>query len=607
MAEPTVARRGLPEWAWLLWLVLLCSFIVGPLLLPGYHWGAQDARHSVYFLFEFDRGIQDGVLYPRWAPDFTFGYGYPFFNIYGPLPSYLGEALHLAGLDFVGAVKAVFALAAIGAALGMYLWLRLYSDPPGAMLGALLYVYAPYHIEDIYVRASLAETVGLAFLPLCLWGFGRLQRRPGFAALAIAAVCYAGLMFSSNLLALLFSPILGCYVLLLALAQRPAGRNWLTSLREDPAGTLGHLLHVLTPAAAAVGLGLGLSAIFWLPAFLEYKFVRADQWVGGYYAYRNHFVYLFQLFKLNWGFGVSVPGPDDGMSFQLGLAPVALACLSLLSWRRLGEEARRVVLYFLVVSAAITFLMLPASLPIWQVAGLARFAQFPWRLLALTLISLAFLGAMLFSHWQNDSRAVALAALWSLLIILPVYPYLRSEIRPPAEGEVSLRGLMRFQQSADEMTGATAWVKDVPRWSPLADQIMAGIKITTKVDYVSAYASGKLAVNSMAMGTTYEKVWYQADDSQQRLRFLTFYYPGWKAYILDEKSERLQAVAPVEAEGDLGLITVRLPQGRHILLLRFENTPVRDVGTMLSGLSALLCLAFLAGGAWRKRAARRPA
>ena len=70
-----------------LWLTLLLSLpVVGPLLQPGYFWGAHDARHSVYFLYQFDKAIQDGVLYPRWAPDFAFGYGYPFFNIYGPSP-----------------------------------------------------------------------------------------------------------------------------------------------------------------------------------------------------------------------------------------------------------------------------------------------------------------------------------------------------------------------------------------------------------------------------------------------------------------------------------------------------------------------------------------
>ena len=46
----------------LLWLALaLTSFAVAPFLLPGYFWGANDARHHVYFLFEYDRLVQDGI------------------------------------------------------------------------------------------------------------------------------------------------------------------------------------------------------------------------------------------------------------------------------------------------------------------------------------------------------------------------------------------------------------------------------------------------------------------------------------------------------------------------------------------------------------------
>ncbi len=562
----------------------LSLFSIGPLLMPGYHWGAQDARHSVYFLHQFDRAIQDGVLYPRWAPDFTFGYGYPFFNIYGPLSSYVGETLHLLGLSLVDAVKGVFALAALASALTAYLWLRLYSRPPGAVLGALLYLYAPYHIVDIYVRASLAETVALAFVPLCLWAFGRLypagdRRAPGLGGIMLAGLAYAGLMLSSNLVALLFSPILGGYILVRAWHRFDRAQPRRLLSRQSWPSALGHAAHALIPAAAGVGLGLCLSAIFWLPAFLEYAGVRTDQWVGGYYEYQNHFVHLFQLLLPDWGFGTSLPGPDDGMSFQLGLAPLALAALTLLRWPRLSPAWRRTGLYLAAVTLAVVFLMLPISEPVWEALGLVSFAQFPWRLLALTIVSLAFLGTGLFARWRADAAHLAATALWALLIILPVYPYLRSEIRPPAEGPVSLQGLMRFQQSADEMTGSTAWVQEIPRWSPLADQIMAGIEITTRVDYTAAYSSGRLAVNSQEMSTTHERVWFQAEDEAQAITFNTFYYPGWNAYILDENTGAVTATAPIVPEGVLGRISVPVPAGRHVLLLVFEDTLIRKLGT----------------------------
>lgn len=143
---------------YLVLLFLFSLFAIGPLLAPGYFWGAHDGRHSVYFLFEFDRVIQDGIFYPRWLPDFTFGYGYPFFNIYGPGAFYVGETLHLLGLDFVTATKVVFALALVLSGPSMFgLVKRLTGSSQAAFLSGLAYIYIPYHIADIYVRAALEE------------------------------------------------------------------------------------------------------------------------------------------------------------------------------------------------------------------------------------------------------------------------------------------------------------------------------------------------------------------------------------------------------------------------------------------------------------------
>ena len=49
----------------LFWLTItLTIFAVAPFLLPGYFWGANDACDHVYFLFEYDRLVQDGIWWP---------------------------------------------------------------------------------------------------------------------------------------------------------------------------------------------------------------------------------------------------------------------------------------------------------------------------------------------------------------------------------------------------------------------------------------------------------------------------------------------------------------------------------------------------------------
>jgi len=586
-------RRADPYFVLLLLFSLLA---IAPLFQPGYFWGAHDARHSVYFLFEFDRSIQDGVWYPRWSPDFAFGYGYPFFNIYGPLAFYLGEAFHLLGLDFVSAVKSVFALSFLLSGVTMFLFARRFMGSRAGLLAGLVYIYIPYHIVDIYVRASLAESLALAFLPLNLWLLYEAAMAPRLAAVLGAGLSYAGLMLTHNGLTLLFSPLLGIYLIFLLLNRALAGRG--SGLSGDLPGLVRGLVRSSLPPILGLLLGLGLSAIFWLPMALEFKYVRLDQWMGGYYGYRDHFVYLFQLFSPFWGYGLSEPGLEDGFPFQLGAIPVVFGFLSLVALRRVERgELRRLLLFFQATTVVIIFLMLPPSIPLWEVLRLVTFAQFPWRLLTLAIVALSFLAGSILVGADSSSQGVSLLAVVALaaLVILGSYPYLMPQIVEPAEGPVSLQGLMQFQRSAGEMTGSTTWVHEIPTWSPMAQHIVTQDKpLITKVDFGSLPAGRKEKIFAVTeeLGTTFEKIVFQAR-KEGRITFNTFYYPGWHAYLLESEEGPIVRELPIVPHGTLGKITMPVPEGDHHLLLRFQDTPARVVGKYVTAFSVLVMFAAL--------------
>ena len=602
--------------------MLLTIFAIAPLLRPGYFWAAHDARHDVYFILQYNITWNEGTLFPRWSPDWAFGYGYPFFNIYAPGATFLGALLYRTlHLTLENAVKATFIVTLLISAWGMWLFVRDWLDERAALVAAAAYVYVPYHLLDVYVRAAMAESLALALLPLSLWAVRRAVFRPGPLTIALTALTYAAIHLSSNLVALLFTPVLGLYLLLLVgqrLVHAPDHPPRPSSASRRPWGFLQGrpwLSALLAPAAGLV-LGMALAAFFILPALLESRFVNREQWYGGYYDFHDHFVYVAQLFDPRWGFGISTPGPNDPLSYQLGLALVVLAALAGWVWWKRSAEARAEIGFWLVILLGSAWLTTRASTLAWDhIPGVAM-AQFPWRYLSLAALALAILAPVVLMSEGGGQRSEAggesggatkraggylTPLLLAGLIILASSPYLRVEITDPPPGGATLAGLMEFERSSDEMTGMTSTAQEIATWSPLADLHMAGIPVTTQVDYSLVHANPNLAVDARSHRVTEETVWVHADAPGQRVPFLRQWYPGWTATILDPDTGKVLdrfPLTPEDTRPPYGLLSVPVPEGEFLLRITFEDTPVRKAGNAISIAAFMVISGLILWSGW---------
>ena len=596
------------EWLYLGLVLLFGLAVSAPLLQPGYFWGAHDARHNVYFIFQYDKAVQDSIWFPRWGPDWAFGYGYPFWIVYGPLATFIGELFHhFLGLGYEASVKAVLALAIIASGLAMYGFVRSWLGRNAALVAAVAYMAIPYHLVDAFVRAAMAETLALAWLPLALWGFRETVVRPRWAAILGAGVAYALIMWTSNLVAVVFTPALAVYVLFLILTQPRQHPHTLTL------SDLRSLVRRALAPALAVALGLGLSAAFFVPAIIEQGYINRTQWFGEYYDPAQHFVYLRQLFELRWGFDISVPGPFEaqrgGMSYQLGLVATILSAIALLTARRLRPAIHREAWFWAVWAAASIFLTLNISALVWRYVPLVPYAQFPWRYLMLAIIPLSILPATLVAdgRWQMArGREVWLALILAGLVFASSVPYLKVQVREPTQeqGPVSMAALMRFQRTSDEMTGVTVWVDPLrrPMWSDMAELWAQGKEVSTRVDYSQVPQNETLAVNAEGMGSAHEQIFFYAKEPGQKVTFNWFWYPGWTAWLLDGKDGRPVEKLPVLREaGPLARIVVPVPAGQGYILLRFEDTPLRTAAKWVT-YATLALVALVSAILWRKNA-----
>jgi hypothetical protein len=577
-----------------------------PLLAPGYFFNAHDAHHSVFWLVEFDQTLRDGALWPIWAPDHALGFGYPLWLVYAPLAYTVAEVFHLLGLGFTDAIKATWLLGFIIGGLGTYRLARRWWGPAAALLAALAYTYAPYHLVQIYVRADLAEFMAWAWFPWAWLALAALwdDPRPRRAALAALAL---GLLLVIHTVSILIFPFVLAGFVLLKLLQRWRRQRWL------PVRPL-----AWTAVAAVTGGLLGLG--FLLPGLAEIRYLVQSQWTPANYVYSQQFVYLNQFLGPFWGFGHAFPGPNDGMSFQVGLLPflggIAGALGILAAYRRTGgakrdagdevgsgglpggRVPRRAEGAFLVVlTLAGIFMMTGASLPVWQLLPFGNLIQFPWRLLALTMVTLALLtGAG--ACWLEGATLrlpgpyVYVAA---LLIVLAGYPYLQPDLQPVRPEDESPLAVIAFEQAHPDMRGGTVWASRPPADadSPLLAQYLAGQPLQR-----AAIISGSGAILDQTAHAAASSATVKAETDLD-LRFYIYYFPGWRATIDGQPV----AIGP---QGPNGLIGLAVPPGQHEVSVWFGSTPIRDFAAALSLAGFALCgLLFLLDFRMRREAAGR--
>ena len=201
-------------------LLAFATLIAAPLSAPGYFMSAHDARHTVYFMQMFDAALRDGALYPRWAADMVFGYGYPLWLILAPLPYYGAEFFHLLGLDLPSSIKALEAVGWYASALGMYLFASRVMDKNAGLVAGVAYLFVPYHIVDLYVRGAMAEFLAFVFPPLILWGIYQIFATRRIFYVALTALAYAAMLLTHVQMTVLFSPVAAGYILVLWVAEK---------------------------------------------------------------------------------------------------------------------------------------------------------------------------------------------------------------------------------------------------------------------------------------------------------------------------------------------------------------------------------------------------
>ncbi|MCB8946415.1 MAG: hypothetical protein H6653_00240 [Ardenticatenaceae bacterium] len=565
-------------------VVLLLSLVaIWPLVARASLPQETDTELHVFRLMELSYLVRSGEFYPRWAPDFYHGYGYPIFNYYAPLTYYIGLIIDLMPkLGPVAGIKFVLILGFLLGALGLYGFVRDNWGRAGGYVAAAVFMYAPYiQYVDPHVRGAVPESFSFGVFPLALWCVDRFWREQTGWRWATAVFTVAAVILTHNLMALLFFGLLAAWV-----AWRVA-ELWLVEGRTAA-------LHKARGVVGILLLGLGLAAFFWLPVILERNAVTLNTLIGDNdnYDFRTHFLSLREMFafssRIDWG------ATEPIFRFNLGVAQWLLGGMGLVLLLRRRMTQAGHLLFFALAFVALLFMQLPQSKFLWEATPILPFFQFPWRMLGGTVIMLAVLAGAGTAVWvQRTPRfanwiTVAALAL-PLLLALPL-----SQPSPwPDFGEVNrlrltlieLRGRWLGTTSTSDYVPAT--VDAVPRRE---GAVVDGFFVNQPLDRVNR--------PSLPQGVTVETenitplhIRYQVNAPEKfRLRLFIFDFPGWHVTVDGEPSE-------TELGLPEGFIVVKVPAGEHAVEVRFGSTPARTTAWVITAVSLLITL--LVG--WRLR------
>ncbi len=537
------------------------EFIVGLVLTLSLLWPlfwAPFFKHhddvQIIRLFEMNKCIKDGQIPCRWVPDLGGLYGYPLFNFYAPLPYYFGELIYFTVGSLIVSVKLMFTFAFLGSYVFMFLLGQKFWGKLGASVSAIFYAFAPYHGLDFYVRGAMGEMWALMFFPAIFWALSKLKEKTNISNMLLVGIFIAVLALSHNLSTMIFLPVTVLWIIILALNTRPK---------------------FLYFSFLSLMLGAMLSAFYVLPMIFEKNLVHVDTTTYGYFGYTEHFKGIKELFiDRSWGWGSSireVPGGEkEKISFQIGWVHIASWVLAIFSIKLLWKSKPWIAKMVLTLSFAALFAIFmvhPRSEFIWSRFELLKYLQFPWRFLLIIIFFISFMSGAIFIALKGKKKIIGI---WIVLIFLVValnFAYFRPE---------------KFIYTKDEeLLTSENWDRQIKR--SIFDYLPIYAREPPAELAISRYQilTGDAKISNFQEGTNWFK--FKANvRSHTIIRLSQYYFPNWKIFVngIDTKID-------YESSG-LGLMTIILAKGNHVIEARLYDTPIRTVSNIVTQVSMVL-------------------
>jgi hypothetical protein len=578
--------------------------------------GADDVDFHLISWLDAQHSWLSGIIYPHWAPSPNFGAGEPRFIFYPPLTWMLGAALGLVLPWGLVPFAMVFLLLAGTGLATRALARQMLPDAPATLAGCAA-LFSGYALFTAYERLAVGELCGGCWIPLLLL-FALRDR---------------------NLSAPTWRTALDGSTLPLALVTAAC---WLS---DAPVGVMASYL------LAAVALAAAITARSWFPVVrASIAFVSGVALAGFYLipaAWEQRWVDILQATGVNGDPGLTIENnwlfphhQDPALKLHdytlRFISPIAVSMLAVASvslivlWlsgrisvarrgaatahARDANAARERIspswwIPLALILPIVLFLLLPVSLPVWNLFPKLRFLQFPWRwvLVVEAPMSVFFAAAvwvgMSRGRWLRNALPSICALLFVATTLFAMQNFFRDDPRASSLNTI----LSKYKSGAgfvgtDEYASPGSDNSMVATRLPdacLADNFDTELGIAPNPVDNPAWRADQGSCRSTATAQLRQAEHMRIETVAPRAGFLILRlrrYPAWRVTL----NKQLVSNIPVR---DDGLIAVPVSQGPVEVSVDWAATPDVIAGRCVS---VLALLAIIAVGLTERKLRRKP-
>lgn len=359
-------------------IILLGAVIVSiPLLFKNLNIYQDDGVQHICRLIGTWQTLQEGQFLPMIMSKYLNGFGYSWNIFYSPLTAYAPLLFKIFNISFVNSFKLFLFVVTYLSGLAMYKCTLSFINKDDekskiiASFSAILYMFAPYRLTDMYIRMAVSELTSFIFIPIIFEGLNNiLSKNKKSYKLAWGTI---GLILTHTVVTMYMAIICFIYVAIVIIFKI-----------KNKESVKKQIIEIIKNLAFA----LVVTSFYLVPLVEHYFATSYEVFVPG----RMQRIDVLKALKVKFH-ELFLTTSNQTMIYEIGLAQVVGLIITPFIYKKLDKKLKVTYTTFLVLGVMLSIMTL-TIFPFEKLPSFLTMIQFTFRLLEFTAFFFSFIVAI---------------------------------------------------------------------------------------------------------------------------------------------------------------------------------------------------------------------